>query len=288
MSAFSAMTRSVMSRRFSSMSGLASWLGNVPSTSKQSVVSFFVGMCSKSSGATRPGHAAAGVEHDVERLEDRQIDERQDVLDVVVDDVLRRDACPACRGRRRQLAGGDHVADVADARTRRDSGNASCRTILMPLYSFGIVRGGDLDAAVVPVPRDGEIEHVGAHHAVVDDVGPLAGRALDERRRHRRRREPHVARHGDALRAEVGDEAAADQARRLLVDLLGIESADVVGLEDVDGLMAIIDLAVVGDDGLVAEDRRGLDGGAAADVAVAAEDRAFARSRRGRSSRSAR
>ena len=54
MSAFSAMTLSVMSRRFSSMSGFASWFGNVPSTSKQSVVSFLVGMCLKSSGATRP------------------------------------------------------------------------------------------------------------------------------------------------------------------------------------------------------------------------------------------
>ena len=54
MSAFSAMTRSVMSRRFSSIRGFASWLGNVPSTSKHSVVSFFVGMCAKMSGATIP------------------------------------------------------------------------------------------------------------------------------------------------------------------------------------------------------------------------------------------
>ena len=53
MSAFSAMTRSTMSRRFSSMSGLASWFGNVPSISKQSRV-VRQGSRSKSRGATRP------------------------------------------------------------------------------------------------------------------------------------------------------------------------------------------------------------------------------------------
>ena len=37
---------------------------------------------------------------------------------------------------------------------------------------------------------------------------------------------------------QVGDEAAADQPRRVLVDFLGIESANVVGLEDA-GLMLI-------------------------------------------------
>ena len=34
-------------------------------------------------------HAAAGVEHDVERLDDRRIDERHHVLDVGVEHVLR-------------------------------------------------------------------------------------------------------------------------------------------------------------------------------------------------------
>ena len=95
-----------------------------------------------------------------------------------------------------------------------------------------VVRRRDLRAAVVPVARDGEVHHVGAHHAVVDDVGALLARALDERRGHRRRRQAHVARHGDAPGVEVGDEAAADLPRRVLVDFRRIEAADVVGLED--------------------------------------------------------
>ena len=53
MSAFSRSTAAVMSARFSSSSGLASWFGNVPSTSMQSDVTW-QGRRSKSCGATRP------------------------------------------------------------------------------------------------------------------------------------------------------------------------------------------------------------------------------------------
>ena len=53
MSAFSAMTRSTMSRRFSSMSGLASWFGKRPSISKHSRV-VRQGSRSNSFGATSP------------------------------------------------------------------------------------------------------------------------------------------------------------------------------------------------------------------------------------------
>ena len=136
MSAFSAMTRSVMSRRFSSISGLASWFGNVPSISKHSVVSF-LGDVLEQQRRDQAGHAAAGIEHDIERLEDRQIDERQDVFDVVVDDVRLRQAAGR-RRRRRQLVRRRSCRGCRRCRTRRDSGNASFRTILMPLYSLGL------------------------------------------------------------------------------------------------------------------------------------------------------
>ena len=53
MSAFSALTRSTMSRRFSSMSGLASWFGKVPSTSMHRPV-VRQGSLPKSRGATMP------------------------------------------------------------------------------------------------------------------------------------------------------------------------------------------------------------------------------------------
>ena len=167
----------------------------------------------------QPAHAAAGVEHDVERLDDRRIDERHHVLDV------RRRARPSCVTLPRRAAGGgsvpvgDHVADVGDALPRRSAETPRWRTIFMPLYCFGIVRRRDLHAAVVAVARDGEVEHVGRDHAVVHDVGALRRRAVDERGRQRRRRQPHVAADRDPLRLQIGDERRADGARGVFVDL---------------------------------------------------------------------
>ena len=53
------------------------------------------------------------------------------------------------------------------------SGNASRRTIFMPLYCFGLCDAVICDAAVELVARDGEVQHVGRNHPVVDDVGAL-------------------------------------------------------------------------------------------------------------------
>ena len=39
------------------------------------------------------------------------------------------------------------------------------------------MRGGDLDAALVAVLADGEVEHLGADLAQLDDVGALLGGA---------------------------------------------------------------------------------------------------------------
>jgi hypothetical protein len=91
----------------------------------------------------------------------------------------------------------------------------------MPLYSLGLC-----DAVICAPPSwrsrataDREVHHVGAHHAVVDDVRPLAGGAVDERVGERGGGEPHVARNRDAFRPQVGHEAAADLTHGLLVDL---------------------------------------------------------------------
>ena len=54
------------------------------------------------------------------------------------------------------------------------SGNASRPHHLDAVVFLRVVRRRDLRAAVVPVARDGEIQHVGPHHPVVDDVGALA------------------------------------------------------------------------------------------------------------------
>ena len=82
------------------------------------------------------------------------------------------------------------------------------------------------------VAGNGEVHHVGAGHAVVDDVGALQARALDERCGNGGRRQAHVTRDRDPLRIQIRDERAADQPRAFLVDLGRIQSANVVGLED--------------------------------------------------------
>ena len=53
----------------------------------------------------------------------------------------------------------------------------------MPLYCLGLCEAVISHAAVVPVARDREVQHVGRHHPVVDDVGALRRGAVDERAR---------------------------------------------------------------------------------------------------------
>ena len=64
------------------------------------------------------------------------------------------------------------------------------------------------------------------------DGGALRRRAVDERAGQRRRGEAHVASDRDVLRVEIRDERRADGARAVLVDLTGIDTTDVVRLED--------------------------------------------------------
>ena len=53
------------------------------------------------------------------------------------------------------------------------SGNASRRTIFMPLYCFGLCDAVICTPPSCPSRGDREVQHVGRHHPVVDDVGAL-------------------------------------------------------------------------------------------------------------------
>ena len=229
MSAFCATTASTMSRRFSSMSGFASWFGNRPSMSKQSLV-VRQGSRSNSFGATSPPMPLPASSTTLNGL---MIDGSMNDMTwstYGVEHVLRRHAA-AARRRRRQPVCRNHVADVGDAFVAAQRKRLAADH-LHAVVLLRVVRRGDLDAAVVAVRRDREVEHVGRNHPVVDDVGALRGGAVDERGRERRRRQPHVAPDGDPFRLQIRDERRADGARGLFVDLARIHAADVVGLED--------------------------------------------------------
>ena len=92
----------------------------------------------------------------------------------------------ALRRRRRQVAAGNHVANVVDASVAAQRE----RTFAHELHAvvlLGIVRRGDLRAAGMVRAGDGEVHHVGRQHAVVDDVDALLEHAVDESRREGRR-----------------------------------------------------------------------------------------------------
>ena len=94
------------------------------------------------------------------------------------------------------------------------------------------MRGGDLEAALVAVLADGEVEHLGADLAEQHDVGARVAR---------RRWPAASASSGDdsrmsrpiaiALRLEGCDVRAADAIRAVGVELVGHDAPDVVGLE---------------------------------------------------------
>src|SRR5262249_21645739 len=89
-----------------------------------------------------------------------------------------------------------------------------------------------LEPAVEAEAADREIEHLGADEPDVDHLRSRGRRALDRRARHTRRGAPHVTPDGDPLRLELLDVRAADLPRAVLVDLVRVDSTDVVGFED--------------------------------------------------------
>ncbi len=103
---------------------------------------------------------------------------------------------------------------------------------LHPGVLLGVVRGGDHDAAVQAELADGVVEHLGSHHPDVDDVCSGLGCAAHDRLRHRRRRQAHVPADCDLPWLELLDVATADLVGAGLVELVGIDPADVVRLED--------------------------------------------------------
>ena len=103
-----------------------------------------------------------------------------------------------------------------------------------------VVRGGAHQAAVELARADEPIEHLGADHAGVDDVRALGDQPVAVAAGELRRGQAHVAPEADAqlvrrLAGEIREragEAAPDGLGGVAVDIVAVDAADVVGLED--------------------------------------------------------
>ena len=78
----------------------------------------------------------------------------------------------------------------------------------------------------------GEIAEVGGGQSEVEDVGAGDRGAFSEGGHQRFRRRPRIVAYEDAGRSGERDERVPDPARDRLVELVGIDAANVVGLED--------------------------------------------------------
>ena len=176
----------------------------------------------------RPRHPVRRVDDDPQRPERPFVDEREDLCDEPVPDVGRRHLAALRDLEERALR---VSPDVLEPRVAADGKRTGAHD-LHPGVLLRVVRRGDAYAAVEAELADRVVDHLGADQPEVEDVGASVGRSLDQRRRHRRRREPHVAPHGDPGRPEVLDVAPSDPVGAVLVELRRVDPADVVGLED--------------------------------------------------------
>ena len=185
----------------------------------------------------RPRHPVAAVEHDLERPDRRGVDERQRPLGELAVDVDLLDAPGRAGGVAEPL--GHERADVADPRVARQRERALAHE-LRPRVRLRVVRRRAHQPAVERARADEEVEHLGPDHPRVEHVRALGDHPVAVARRQLRRGQAHVAAEADpqlarGLAAQPGEHArerAADLLGHVAVDLLAVQAADVVGLED--------------------------------------------------------
>ena len=176
----------------------------------------------------RAGHAVGGVDDDPQRRDRVDVDEGEHLVDEAGPDVERRDLA-ALRDRAESGLGAH--AHVLEARVAAD-GQRPGPDDLHARVLLRIVRRGDADPAVEPELADRVVDHLGADHPEVADVGATVRGALHHGGCHRRRGDAHVAADGDRVGPEVLHVRASDRVPTLLVELRAVEAANVVRLED--------------------------------------------------------
>ena len=198
----------------------------------------------------RAGHAVATVDDDLQRpgrrAHDVGVDElhcRRLKLPVEID-LLERSARSVLVGRGVPVGGGlrfcfDRAANVLDSRVARQR-QCPLTQELCAGVAGRIVRGGAHQAAVQLARSNEVVEHLASDLAGIDhvDTGPqqalaIAGRQLRGGQAHVVTEADSKLRHGLAGQAaEHVRERAADPLGDVAVDLLAVQAADVVGLED--------------------------------------------------------
>ena len=136
----------------------------------------------------------------------------------------------------------DEPADVLDALVAGQRDRALAHE-LGPGIRLRVVRGGAHEPAVELAGADEVIEHLGPDQPGVEHVGALAHHALAVACGELGSGQAHVVAEADAqvagrLAGQVGEHAherAADLLGAVGVELLAVEAADVVGLEDLCG-----------------------------------------------------
>ena len=180
------------------------------------------------------GHAVAGVDDDAQRADAGEVDERAQVGGVVGEHVAARRPVPppadrpGTPGRRR----GADLGEPGVLPDRRGAGPAELDAVV----AGGVVARGEHRAGQVE-RAGGEVQHVGAGQADVDDVEALPGHALGEGRgelgRARRMSWPTTTWRGRRLpAARSAGRRRRRSPGRSRVELLADDAADVVGLDD--------------------------------------------------------
>jgi hypothetical protein len=177
-------------------------------------------------------HAVAGVHDDLQPPQALGVYEREAVFGVIFGDVALLDGA-GILGRSGQFARDYEIPDLAYSRLPRE-GDGVLPAELEAVVVFWVVGGRDHGPARLFQVPDGEVQRVGRDEPQVQDIRAGPGHPLYKGLLERLTGEAHIATDDDrgARETEVVHEGAADVARHVLVELVGIHAPDVVGLKD--------------------------------------------------------
>ena len=177
----------------------------------------------------RPCRTVARIDDDLERLQRLDVDVCQDVLDVLVEHIDFFNL-PLRAIERLEVALHHGLLNVLEPRIARNRARFLAHE-LHAVVLLRIVTRRDHDAAVQPIVRRREIDHLRAALPDVHDVGARLRQPLRKSATNRRSGKTNIVPDCDLLRMEEIDENAPDAIGKLLIDLLWINSTDVIRAE---------------------------------------------------------